>query len=122
MHLHPDSRPGLAPRALLQALKRIEREFGRRPGAARWSARVLDLDVILWSEGVWSDPALTVPHAAYRHRAFVLAPATTIAADWRDPLSGRSVRQHFASLTRPRPLPIRGSCRALSSVGRATDF
>ncbi len=42
----------LAPPSLLAALKRMEREFGRR-GAQRWGDRVLDCDIILWSGGRW---------------------------------------------------------------------
>src|SRR6185437_2579654 len=36
----------LEPEALLALLKRVEREFGRRPGGQRWRARVLDLDIV----------------------------------------------------------------------------
>ncbi|TVV73714.1 2-amino-4-hydroxy-6-hydroxymethyldihydropteridine diphosphokinase, partial [Sphingomonas solaris] len=42
----------LAPPTLLALLKAIERRFGRRPGR-RWGARVLDLDIVLWSGGIW---------------------------------------------------------------------
>jgi len=98
---------GLEPEGLLALLKRIEREFGRRPGGQRWRARVLDLDVILWSGGAWSSPALTVPHKLFRERAFVLAPAVTVAPTWRDPLTGASVRQLHARLTRLAALPKR---------------
>jgi 2-amino-4-hydroxy-6-hydroxymethyldihydropteridine diphosphokinase len=80
------------PPALLARLKRIEAAFGRRPGR-RWGARVIDLDIVLWSGGTWSDSRLTVPHVGFRDRAFVLAPLRRIAPDWRDPISGRSVRQ-----------------------------
>lgn len=96
----------LAPPALLALLKQIERQFGRNPRAARWSARVLDLDIVLWSGGAWSSPGLTIPHIAFRERAFVLAPAQAVARDWRDPLTGLTVQQLHARLTRPRPLPI----------------
>jgi 2-amino-4-hydroxy-6-hydroxymethyldihydropteridine diphosphokinase len=92
----------LDPPALLALLKRIEREFGRRPGGRRWTARVLDLDIVLWSGGAWAEPGLTVPHPLFRIRAFVLAPAAHIAADWRDPVSCLTVRQLHARLTRPR--------------------
>lgn len=84
----------LLPDALLALLKRIEARFGRRRGR-RWSARTLDLDIILWSGGSWYSPAppLIVPHPAYRTRDFVLRPAATIAPNWRDPLTGLSVAQ-----------------------------
>ncbi|MDZ4140166.1 MAG: 2-amino-4-hydroxy-6-hydroxymethyldihydropteridine diphosphokinase [Erythrobacter sp.] len=98
----------LAPPALLAALKRIEREFGRRRGQ-RWGDRVLDCDIVLWSGGEWRSgrrsQALTIPHPAFRQRAFVLTPARAIAAHWRDPLSGLTLTQLHARLTRRRPLP-----------------
>lgn len=95
----------LAPDELLDLLKRIEGHFGRRAGGQRWSSRVLDLDLVLWSGGAWSSPGLTVPHAAFRARDFVLTPALAIAADWRDPVTNLSLRQLKARLTRPRPMP-----------------
>lgn len=82
----------LAPDALLRRLKAIERRFGRR-GGRRWSSRVLDLDIVLWSGGAWTSPGLTVPHVAFRQRRFVLDPAAAIAPGWRDPLSGLTLRQ-----------------------------
>jgi 2-amino-4-hydroxy-6-hydroxymethyldihydropteridine diphosphokinase len=94
----------LEPLALLAALKRIERAFGRRAGGQRWSARVIDLDVVLWSGGPFAAPSLTIPHPLFRERRFVLGPALAIAGQWRDPLSGLTLRQIHARLTRPRPL------------------
>lgn len=96
-------RTELDPAELLARLKRIERSFGRRHGGRRWRARVLDLDIVLWSGGAWASPGLTVPHLAFRARAFVLRPAAEIAPGWRDPMTGLTVRQLFARLTRPRP-------------------
>ena len=92
----------LSPPALLMHLKSIERDFGRRMGGQRWSARVLDLDIILWSGGIWADVTLTVPHPAYRARRFVLAPLCEIAARWRDPLTHFSPPQQKARLDRAR--------------------
>lgn len=95
----------LAPDALLGRLQRIERNFGRRRGGQRWGARVLDLDIVLWSGGAWASPGLVIPHREFRGRGFVLAPAAGIAPGWRDPLGGLSLRQLHARLTRPRPMP-----------------
>ncbi len=95
----------LMPDALLPALKQIERQFGRRSGGQRWTSRVLDLDLVLWSGGAWCSPGLTVPHAAFRERDFVLVPAAALMPRWRDPLTGLSLRQLKARLTRPRPIP-----------------
>ncbi|QUL36843.1 2-amino-4-hydroxy-6-hydroxymethyldihydropteridine diphosphokinase [Erythrobacter sp. JK5] len=92
------------PPALLAALKRMEREFGRRPGR-RWGDRVLDCDIVLWSGGIWSSGELAVPHPHFRGRGFVLRPAAAIAPGWRDPVSGLTLAQLNARLTRPRLLP-----------------
>jgi 2-amino-4-hydroxy-6-hydroxymethyldihydropteridine diphosphokinase len=94
----------LAPTALLAALKRMEREFGRRRGQ-RWGDRVLDLDIILWSGGAWISSDLAIPHPAYAQRRFVLTPACAIAPGWRDPVSGLTLAHSHARLTRRRPLP-----------------
>ena len=93
----------LSPPALLRALKRLEREFGRRRGRA-WGDRVLDLDIVLWSGGAWNARDLRIPHPGLVERAFVLDPATAIVPEWRDPDTGLSLRQLQARLTRPRPL------------------
>lgn len=98
----------LPPDAMLAALKDVERRFGRRPGR-RWGARVLDLDLILWSGGAWVSAGLVIPHPAWRQRGFVLAPLAAIAPDWRDPLTGRSVCQLARTCARARTgyVPLR---------------
>ncbi|WP_108812395.1 2-amino-4-hydroxy-6-hydroxymethyldihydropteridine diphosphokinase [Sphingorhabdus sp. Alg231-15] len=85
---------GLDPVDLLNLLKTIESHFGARRGQA-WSRRVLDLDIILWSEGPFSsaDPELTIPHPLLRERPFVLRPSVEIAPDWRDPVTGLTIAQ-----------------------------
>ncbi|MBC9034082.1 2-amino-4-hydroxy-6-hydroxymethyldihydropteridine diphosphokinase [Sphingomonas sp. JC676] len=87
------------PPALLRRLKAIERDFGRRRGRI-WGARVIDLDIILWSGGAWGDNHLIVPHPRFRERDFVLMPLLQVAPSWRDPMSGLSVRQLAARLRR----------------------
>ena len=95
----------LDPADMLMRLQAIERAFGRRRRGRRWGARVLDLDLILWSGGRWRSPGLTVPHPQFRRRAFVLVPAALVAPYWRDPLTGLALAQLAARLTRPRPHP-----------------
>ena len=90
------------PPALLDRLKAIERAFGRRRGQ-RWSARPIDLDIVLWSGGVWADSSLTVPHRLFRTRDFVLRPLAAVVPRWRDPITGRSVVQLARTVDRRRP-------------------
>ena len=77
---------------LLEKLKGIERRFGRRRGQV-WGDRVLDLDIVLWSGGIVETRSLSIPHREFRTRGFVLVPASEIAPYWRDPKSGRTLRQ-----------------------------
>ena len=86
----------LEPSELLALCKRIERDFGRRRGGQRWSTRVLDLDLILWSGGPYAGPGLVIPHPLFRIRDFVLVPATQVAPGWRDPVTGLRVRHLVA--------------------------
>lgn len=94
----------LDPPALLALLKRVEHDFGRRPGR-RWGPRVLDLDILLWSGGVWP-PAhrraapgrLAVPHRELARRLFVLEPLDAIAPCWRHPRTGLSIHHLLARL------------------------
>jgi 2-amino-4-hydroxy-6-hydroxymethyldihydropteridine diphosphokinase len=89
----------LDPPEMLGRVKAIEREFGRRPGR-RWGPRVLDIDIILWSGGAWAEGGLVVPHPEMRRRRFVLEPLAEIAADWRDPLTGATIRHLLFRLCR----------------------
>jgi len=97
-------RSDLPPVPMLAYLKSIERQFGRR-SSRRWAARVLDLDLVLWSGGKWQSPGLTLPHPSFREREFVLAPAVSLAPQWRDPVTHLTLRQLQARLTRRAHLP-----------------
>ena len=93
----------LAPPVMLAHLQTIEQRFGRTRAqrrGQRWRARALDLDIILWSGGVWSSPDLIVPHREMRGRDFVLQPASAIARDWRDPVTGLKLAHLTARLMR----------------------
>ena len=83
----------LEPPAMLEALKYIEREFGRRAGR-RWGSRVLDLDIVAWSGGKWRARGLTIPHSALERRSFVIGPLAVVAPYW--PVRGVLTARHLA--------------------------
>jgi 2-amino-4-hydroxy-6-hydroxymethyldihydropteridine diphosphokinase len=89
----------LGPRRLLEILLAIERDRSRErpfPNAPR----TLDLDLILYGQEIVSEPGLTIPHPRFRERAFVLGPLVEIAADMRDPVTGRTVGEIWEGLPR----------------------
>lgn len=73
---------------LLVACRLIEHHHGRRPGL-RWSARPLDLDLLLYAEQRSFTEHLRLPHPRLHERRFVLQPLAEVAADWRVPGQGR---------------------------------
>jgi len=93
------------PETMLALIAQVESAFARRRSGQRWRARTLDIDIILWSGGVFHSRRLIIPHPRFRERRFVLGPARAVAPDWVDPLTGASLRRIDARLTRPRPLP-----------------
>lgn len=93
----------LPPEAMLALLQDIERQLGRRR-FRRWGPRSVDIDIILWSGGCRNSRWLQIPHPAFRERHFVLTPLAAIAPDWRDPVSGLSMRHLCARLQKAAPI------------------
>ena len=82
----------LPPRALLDALHRLEAAAGRVRDV-RWGPRTLDLDLLLYGARVSADPALTLPHPRMHERRFVLAPLCDIDPNLRHPLVDRTMAE-----------------------------
>jgi 2-amino-4-hydroxy-6-hydroxymethyldihydropteridine diphosphokinase len=78
----------LGPQELLVRLLAIEATLGRERDGTRWTARTIDLDLVLFGECVLDEGDLQVPHPRFRERAFVLLPLTEIARNSRDPVTG----------------------------------
>lgn len=111
-------RTGLTATGLLDRLHAIEARLGRDRSAGRWSARVLDLDLIAFDGLILPDTAklrhwidlpphrqrteapdrLILPHPRIQDRGFVLAPLAEIAPGWRHPLTGKPVLRMLAEL------------------------
>jgi 2-amino-4-hydroxy-6-hydroxymethyldihydropteridine diphosphokinase len=99
----------LSPAELLFELQQVEIHFGRTKRGRKWRERTLDIDILLWSGGIWASdtPNLAIPHIYLQERDFVLSPASEIAGEWRDPLSNLTIKQLFYRLMHPKPLDRR---------------
>lgn len=79
-------------RQVLAWLQELENRLGRVRDR-RWAARSIDLDVVLHGNLIGGASDLTVPHPRYTARRFVLRPACDVAADYRDPRFGWTLRR-----------------------------
>jgi 2-amino-4-hydroxy-6-hydroxymethyldihydropteridine diphosphokinase len=89
------ARTALAPEALLERVKALEVELGRKPGE-RWGPRVVDIDIIAYDDVALTGGRLTLPHPELFNRAFVLVPLAEIAPERA--IAGRRVGEAAASL------------------------
>jgi len=79
----------LSPLELLAALQDIEMRQGRERSGTRWGPRVIDLDLLVYSDQKVDKPGLTVPHPGIGERNFVLLPLGEIAPELVIPGLGR---------------------------------
>jgi 2-amino-4-hydroxy-6-hydroxymethyldihydropteridine diphosphokinase len=87
----------LGPQALLEHLKHLETELGRRP-SIRYGPRLIDIDILFYGRLVLNTPTLTIPHPHLQERAFVLVPLADLAADFIHPSLEKSVLQLLAAV------------------------
>jgi len=92
--------------ALLEVLQRIERSRGRRRNGVRWTARTLDLDLLLAGDLVVRGPELAVPHPALPSRRFVLAPLADLCPDQVVPGTGQTVARLLAEAPEGDVVPV----------------
>jgi 2-amino-4-hydroxy-6-hydroxymethyldihydropteridine diphosphokinase len=85
------------PTELLTILYATEIQFGR-VRRERWSARTLDLDLLLYDDLILDSPNLTIPHPRMHERAFVLVPLAEIAPNWIEPVSGMAIAKLLRSV------------------------
>jgi 2-amino-4-hydroxy-6-hydroxymethyldihydropteridine diphosphokinase len=120
----------LAPLALHEQLSQIEARHGRQRNE-RWSARTLDLDLLLYDQEEFDSPILVVPHPRMSFRRFVLEPAAEVAGEMIVPKFDWSVQQLLDQLNHendrlailsPAEGLRRDLCQLLTDRYRAVSF
>lgn len=90
-------RTDLSPKELIDKLKSLEEELGRKPTFQN-GPRAIDLDIVLFGEQVVSIPDLRIPHPRLAERRFVLQPLCDVCPDLIHPVTGRSMRNLLEAL------------------------
>ncbi len=97
----------LLPADVLSAVNDIECRLGRdrreeqkikSATGARYASRSIDIDILFYDDLTIESERLTLPHPRIAEREFVLEPLAEIAAEWRHPASGKSVREMYDEL------------------------
>lgn len=74
-----------------QTLKDIEDSFGRDRTQPKFSARVIDLDLLLYDDMILKDKGIHIPREEILYNAFVLKSLVDIAATLKHPELNKSI-------------------------------
>ena len=74
----------LSPRQLLNTLQQTEDKLGRIR-REKWGERIIDIDILYYSDLIFNDENLRIPHPEIASRKFTLVPLNEIAKDFINP-------------------------------------
>jgi 2-amino-4-hydroxy-6-hydroxymethyldihydropteridine diphosphokinase len=87
----------LTPRQLLEFLKNVEKELGRKV-VERNGPRIIDLDVLFYGTLIVNENDLQIPHPRIRERTFVLVPLAEIEPNFIHPVYGKAIAKLLSEL------------------------
>lgn len=105
--IHPDDfynqvleiQTDLEPVSLLKINHDIEKILGREQHSGKYSARTIDIDILLFDDLIVETDALKIPHPLMEERLFVLVPLEEIAPLFIHPVRKLTIRQLLVNCT-----------------------
>jgi 2-amino-4-hydroxy-6-hydroxymethyldihydropteridine diphosphokinase len=94
--------------SLLGEVQLLEDAMGRRRSGRRWGPRIIDIDLLLYSDQQYQSDKLVVPHPHMHKRAFVLVPLAELDATLEIPGLG-AIEEYLEQL----------DCSGISLLGEA---
>ncbi|MFI5253420.1 MAG: 2-amino-4-hydroxy-6-hydroxymethyldihydropteridine diphosphokinase [Bacteroidota bacterium] len=80
---------------LLLKIKHIEHSLGRK-AETHLKSREIDIDILFYGNGIYSDTIIEIPHPRMAERRFVLIPLDEIAPAMVHPVLHKSIRELLA--------------------------
>jgi 2-amino-4-hydroxy-6-hydroxymethyldihydropteridine diphosphokinase len=80
-----EAETSLGPRQLLEKLQAMERKLGSQKLVPR-GPRMIDLDVLFYSDAMIHEPGMEIPHPRIAQRRFVLVPLAELAPELQHPV------------------------------------
>jgi 2-amino-4-hydroxy-6-hydroxymethyldihydropteridine diphosphokinase len=68
---------------------------GRDRNDGKWASRSLDIDLLLYDDLVVDEKPVRIPRNDVLKYSFVLRPLAELAPDFRHPVTGRTLREHW---------------------------
>lgn len=88
----------LSPADVEKTLKEIERENGRQREQDKFSARTLDIDLLMYDDAVIESDGISVPRDEIEKYAFVLSPLADLAPELIHPVTKKSMADMWRSM------------------------
>lgn len=86
------------PLELIQLLKQIELDMGRKPAAVKWGPRLIDIDIIFYGSQIIKSSDLTIPHKDFFNRSFAIKILAEIAPDFVPPSSKKKLQDYLKGI------------------------
>lgn len=84
------ARTKLSPRELLQTVKQLEKDLGRKKRREK-GPREIDIDIIFYGDQVIDEPDLKIPHERFHERKFVLVPLSHMIPGFISPIHDKTI-------------------------------
>jgi 2-amino-4-hydroxy-6-hydroxymethyldihydropteridine diphosphokinase len=88
-------RTNKSPLEILRIIQSIENENKRKrtEDSSTYESRTLDIDITYYSDKLFENEELVIPHANRLERKFVLQPICDIHPEFRDPIVQRTIKE-----------------------------
>lgn len=88
-------------------LNAIEKSCARERGAQRFSARTMDIDILLFDDLVKHDEGYDIPRDEILEAAYVLKPLVDLEPELRHPETGHTFKDHWHTMAKDSPALVR---------------